>query len=69
MTHKYYTVRIVGTDIVKHGKFQKESSGINVVKRPAMVGRLLDYAYPGRLCQIVDMALNGSGVRDTAGFT
>jgi len=42
-SHDYTSITLSncqGTDIVKHGKSQKESSGINVVKRPAMVGRL-----------------------------
>lgn len=49
----------------------KESSVINALEKPCS-GRtfILDYAYPGQSRkvkeQIVDMALNGSGIRDTA---
>lgn len=49
----------------------KESNSINAERFPVMVGRLSsNYAYSGQFRQvkqqIVDMALNGSGVRDTA---
>jgi len=47
----------------------RRSSGINVVKRPAMSDVYLRLSYPGQSRQVkqqVDMALNGSGVRDTA---
>lgn len=60
-----------GTDIVKHGK-SPEGKQRYKCRETACDGRtfILDYAYPGqsRLVkkQILDMALNGSGVRDTA---
>jgi DNA invertase Pin-like site-specific DNA recombinase len=48
---------------------QKESSAINVERLPVRTF-ILDYAYSGQSRQvkqqIVEMALNGSGVRDTA---
>jgi len=48
----------------------KVSNGINVEKHPVMDGCHSDCAYPGQSRkvkqQIVDMALNGSGIRDTA---
>ena len=60
-----------GTDIVKHGKSpegkQRYKCRENVCNDRTFI---LDYAYPGQSRQvkqqIVDMALNGSGVRDTA---
>lgn len=60
-----------GTDIVKHGK-SPEGKQRYKCRESICDGRtfILDYAYPGQSCQvkqqIVDMALNGSGVRDTA---
>jgi transposase-like protein len=60
-----------GTDIVKHGK-SPEGKQRYKCRETACDGRtfILDYAYPGQSRQvkqqIVDMALNGSGVRDTA---
>lgn len=52
-------------------RLRKESSAINALEKPCD-GRtfILDYADPGQSKrvkeQIVDMALNGSGIRDTA---
>ncbi len=60
-----------GTDIVKHGK-SPEGKQRYKCRETACDGRtfILDYAYAGQSRQvkqkIVDMALNGSGVRDTA---
>lgn len=60
-----------GTDIVKHGK-SPEGKQRYKCREAACDGRtfILDYAYPGQFCQvkqqIVEMAINGSGVRDTA---
>ena len=60
-----------GTDIVKHGK-SPEGKQRYKCRENVCNGRtfILDYAYPGQSRQvkqqIVDMALNGSGVRDTA---
>lgn len=60
-----------GTDIVKHGK-SPESKQRYRCRELVCDERtfILDYAYPGQSRrvkqQIVDMALNGSGVRDTA---
>lgn len=52
-------------------RLRKENNAINVEKNLVMVEHSLrDYAYPGQSRtvkeQIVDMALNGSGIRDTA---
>ena len=60
-----------GTDIVKHGK-SPEGKQRYKCRENVCNGRtfILDYAYPGQSRQvkqqIVDMALNGSRVRDTA---
>ncbi len=60
-----------GTDIVKHGK-SPEGKQRYKCREVACDGRtfILEYAYPGQSRivkqQILDMALNGSGVRDTA---
>ena len=60
-----------GTDIVKHGK-SPEGKQRYKCRENVCNGRtfILDYAYPGQSRQvkqqIVDIALNGSGVRDTA---
>ena len=60
-----------GTDIVKHGK-SPEGKQRYKCRETAGDGRtfIWDYAYPGQSPQvkqqILDMALNGSGVRDTA---
>jgi transposase-like protein len=60
-----------GTDIVKHGK-SPEGKQRYKCRELDCNGRtfILDYAYPGQSRkvkrQIVDMALNGSGIRDTA---
>ena len=60
-----------GTDIVKHGR-SPEGKQRYKCRENVCNGRtfILDYAYPGQSRQvkqqIVDMALNGSGVRDTA---
>jgi len=59
-----------GTDIVKHGK-SPEGKQRYKCRETACDGRtfILDYAYQVNRAvkqQIVDMALNGSGVRDTA---
>lgn len=60
-----------GRDIVKHGK-SPEGKQRYKCRETACDGRtfILDYAYAGQSRQmkqqIVDMALNGSGIRDTA---
>lgn len=60
-----------GTALVKHGK-SPEGKQRYKCREAACDGRtfILDYAYPGQSRQvkqqIVEMALNGSGVRDTA---
>ena len=60
-----------GTDIVRHGKSPEGKQRYRCREKPCE-GRtfLLDYSYPGHSQhvkdQIVDMALNGSGIRDTA---
>ena len=60
-----------GTDIVKHGK-SPEGKQRYKCRENVFNGRtfILNYDYPGQSRQvkqqIVDMAINGSGVRDTA---
>jgi transposase-like protein len=60
-----------GTDIVKLG-MSPEGKQRYKCRETACDGRtfILDYAYPGQSRQvkqqIVDLAINGSGVRDTA---
>ncbi len=60
-----------GIDLVKNGKTPQGKQRYQCRKKPCD-GRtfILDYADPGQSRkikeQIVDMALNGSGVRDTA---
>jgi len=60
-----------GVDIVKNGKTPQGKQRYQC-REQACDGRtfILDYAYPGQSRkvkqQIVDMALNGSGIRDTA---
>ena len=71
ITFVLYCPNCQGTDIVKHGK-SPEGKQRYKCRETACDGRtfILDYAYPGqsRLVkkQILDMALNGSGIRDTA---
>jgi transposase-like protein len=60
-----------GTDIVRHGQ-TRQSKQWYCCREKRCAGRtfLLDYTYPGYSPdvkrQIVDMALNASGIRDTA---
>ena len=60
-----------GVDIVKNGKTPQRKQRYQC-REQACEGRtfILDYAYPGQSRkvkqQIIDMALNGSGIRDTA---
>ncbi len=60
-----------GTDIVKFGKTRQGKQRFQC-REGICNGRtfILDHSYPGRerqvKQQIVDMALNGSGIRDTA---
>ena len=60
-----------GVDIVKNGKTPQGKQRYQC-RSAACDGRtfILEYAYPGQSRkvkeQIVDMALNGSGIRDTA---
>src|SRR4028118_782737 len=60
-----------GTDIVKNGKTRQGKQRF-MCREELCQGRtfLLNYAYAGQSRQvkqqIVDMALNGSGIRDTA---
>src|SRR6266704_765703 len=60
-----------GTDIVRHGKTRQGKQRYRC-REQRCAGRtfLLDYSYPGHLPevkqQIVEMALNASGIRDTA---
>ena len=61
-----------GTDIVRHGKSPEGKQRYRCRECRQGSGRtfLLDYAYAGQSPevkrQIVDMALNASGIRDTA---
>ena len=60
-----------GVDIVKNGKTPQQKQRYQCREEPCS-GRtfILNYAYSGQSRkvkqQIVDMALNGSGIRDTA---
>jgi transposase-like protein len=60
-----------GTDIVRHGQ-TKQGKQRYRCREQRCAGRtfLLDYSYPGQSPavkqQIVEMALNASGIRDTA---
>src|SRR5712671_6023245 len=60
-----------GTDIVRHGQTRQGKQRYRC-RAPRCAGRpfLLDYAYPGQSPevkrQVVDMALNASGIRETA---
>jgi len=60
-----------GTDIVRHGKTRKGKQ-CYCCREKRCAGRtfLLEYSYAGQSAevkqQIVDMALNASGIRDTA---
>src|SRR6266851_4195111 len=60
-----------GTDIVRHGKTRQGKQRYRC-REQRCAGRtfLLDYSYPGHSPevkqQIVEMALNASGMRDTA---
>jgi transposase-like protein len=60
-----------GTDIVRHGQTRQGKQRYRC-REQRCAGRtfLLDYAYPGQSPevkrQIVDMAMNASGIRDTA---
>lgn len=60
-----------GVDIVKNGKTSQGKQRFLCRDKPCAGGTfILDYAYPGQSRQvkqqIVDMALNGRGIRDTA---
>jgi transposase-like protein len=60
-----------GTDIVRHGQ-TRQGKQRDRCREQHCAGRtfLLDYSYPGQSPgvkqQIVEMALNASGIRDTA---
>ena len=60
-----------GTDIVRHGQTRQGKQRYRC-REQRCAGRtfLLDYSYPGQSPevkqQIVEMALNASGIRDTA---
>ena len=60
-----------GTDIVRHGKTPQGKQRYRC-RETSCKGRtfLLDYSYPGQPQhikeQMVDMAMNASGIRDTA---
>ena len=60
-----------GTDIVRHGQTRQGKQRYRCREQPC-AGRtfLLDYSYPGQSPevkqQIVDMAMNARGIRDTA---
>jgi len=60
-----------GTDLVRHGQTRQGKQQYRC-RAQRCAGRifLLDYSYPGQSPevqrQIVDMALNASGIRDTA---
>ena len=60
-----------GTDIVRHGQTRQDKQRYRCrEKRCAGRTFLLDYTYQGQSAevkrQIVDMAMNASGIRDTA---
>ena len=60
-----------GTDIVRHGKTPQGKQRYRCRETACPGGTfLLDYSYPGQSlhikAQIVDMAMNASGIRDTA---
>src|SRR5215813_1985712 len=60
-----------GTDIVRHGQTRQGKQRYRCREQPcASRTFLLDYSYPGQSPavkqQIVDMAMNASGIRDTA---
>jgi len=60
-----------GTDIVRHGKTPQGKQRYRCRETSCQGGTfLLDYSYPGQSPhikeQIVDMAMNASGIRDTA---
>jgi transposase-like protein len=71
ITQVLYCPNCQGRDIVKHRK-SPEGKQRYKCRETACDGRtfILDYAYAGQSRQvkqqIVDMALNGSGIRDTA---
>ena len=60
-----------GTDIVRHGKTRQSKQRYRC-REQRCGGRtfLLDYSYPGQSPavkqQIIEMAMNASGIRDTA---
>ena len=60
-----------GTDIVKHGTTPEGKQRYRCRECPGRGGTfLLEYTYPGQSQhvkqQILDMAMNSSGIRDTA---
>ena len=60
-----------GTDIVRHGKTSQGKQRYRCRQCPARGHTfLLDYSYPGQSPyikdQMVEMAMNASGIRDTA---
>jgi transposase-like protein len=60
-----------GTDIVRHGKTPQGKQRCRCRETACQGGTfLLEYSYPGQSphikAQIVDMAMNASGIRDTA---
>ncbi len=70
--HVLHCPHCQGTDIVRHGKSPEGKQRYRCRECREGRGRtfLLDYAYAGQSPevkqQIVDMAMNASGVRDTA---
>jgi transposase-like protein len=71
MTRVLHCPNCDGVDIVRHGKSPEGKQRYRCREKPCQ-GRtfLLDYAYAGQAPQvkdqIVEMALNGSGMHDTA---
>jgi transposase-like protein len=60
-----------GTDVVRHGQTRQGKQRYRCREHPcASRTFLLDYSYPGQSPevkqQIIDMAMNASGIRDTA---
>ena len=71
ITHVLHCPHCHGTDIVRHGKTPQGKQRYRCRETSCPGGTfLLDYSYPGPSPhikeQIVDMALNASGIRDTA---
>jgi transposase-like protein len=71
ITHVLHCPHCHGTDIVRHGKTPQGKQRYRCRETACHGGTfLLDYSYPGQSQhikeQIVDMAMNASGIRDTA---